>query len=131
MAIRIGTSGWSYDHWENVLYPHGTRPAARLELHTKGFTTVEPDASFYRWPGLQNFASWQRRLPEDFQMSVKAARGLTRANGSMPLKSGSNVWPHRGSSWPTAAECSWSSSPQGICGTTLGSSTSWPACPGG
>ena len=23
MAIHIGTSGWSYDHWENVLYPPG------------------------------------------------------------------------------------------------------------
>ena len=24
MAVHIGTSGWSYDHWDGVLYPPGT-----------------------------------------------------------------------------------------------------------
>ena len=27
MTVRIGTSGWSYDHWDDVLYP--PRPAGR------------------------------------------------------------------------------------------------------
>ena len=27
MAIRIGTSGWSYAHWEPELYPPGLRDA--------------------------------------------------------------------------------------------------------
>lgn len=79
MAIHIGTSGWSYAHWENVLYPPGTPPAARLELYAGRFGTAELNASFYRWPTDRTFASWRRRLPDGFQLSVKAARGLTHA----------------------------------------------------
>ncbi len=28
MAVRIGTSGWSYDHWSEVLYPPGSADGA-------------------------------------------------------------------------------------------------------
>jgi uncharacterized protein YecE (DUF72 family) len=79
MALHIGTSGWSYDHWENVLYPSGTPPRARLDLYTRQFSTVELNASFYRWPRGSTFAGWRRRLPPGFQLSVKAPRGLTHA----------------------------------------------------
>lgn len=30
VEVRIGTSGWSYDHWDGVLYPHGMAPRDRL-----------------------------------------------------------------------------------------------------
>lgn len=79
MAVHIGTSGWSYPHWDNVLYPPGTAPAKRLELYAGRFMTVELNASFYRWPTERTFAGWRRRLPDGFQLSVKAARGLTHA----------------------------------------------------
>ena len=79
MAWHIGTSGWSYDHWENVLYPPGTPPARRLELYAGTFSTVELNASFYRWPRNSTFAGWNRRLPPGFRMTVKAPRGLTHA----------------------------------------------------
>ena len=36
----IGTSGWSYDHWDHVLYPPGTPPAKRLDLYMREFDTV-------------------------------------------------------------------------------------------
>lgn len=77
MAIHIGTSGWSYDHWENVLYPPGLPARDRLEHYVSRFGTVELNASFYRWPRDTSFAGWRRRLPEGFAMSVKAPRGLT------------------------------------------------------
>src|SRR3954452_8868058 len=79
MVVQVGTSGWSYPHWEKVLYPSGTSAAARLGLYTRRFTTVGLNASFYRWPADRTFASWRRRLPEGFQLSVKAPRGLTHA----------------------------------------------------
>jgi uncharacterized protein YecE (DUF72 family) len=78
-AVHVGTSGWSYDHWDGVLYPPGTRPADRLGLYVQRFGTVELNASFYRWPRTTTFASWRRRLPAGFQLSVKAPRGLTHA----------------------------------------------------
>lgn len=79
MTIRIGTSGWSYDHWDGVLYPHGTPTRARLEHYVREFDTVELNASFYRWPRDSTFAGWRSRLPDGFAMSVKAPRGLTHA----------------------------------------------------
>jgi uncharacterized protein YecE (DUF72 family) len=79
MGIKIGTSGWSYDHWTDVLYPPGLPVARRLDHYLAEFGTVELNASFYRWPRDAAFASWRRRLPEGFAMSVKAPRGLTHA----------------------------------------------------
>lgn len=77
--ILIGTSGWSYDHWEHVLYRPGLPPRERLGRYVEAFETVELNASFYRWPKNQTFASWRRRLPPGFRLSVKAPRGLTHA----------------------------------------------------
>lgn len=76
---HIGTSGWSYGHWEGVLYPPGTPVAKRRDLYTARFETVELNASFYRWPPDRTFASWRQALPPGFVMSVKAPRGLTHA----------------------------------------------------
>jgi uncharacterized protein YecE (DUF72 family) len=79
VAIHIGTSGWSYDHWDGVLYPPGTSHARRLDVYTERFRTVELNASFYRWPRPTTFAGWRDRLPPGFLLSVKAPRGLTHA----------------------------------------------------
>ena len=79
MSVEVGTSGWSYDHWQGVLYPAGTRPADRLALYTARFRTVELNSSFYRWPREAAFARWRERLPAGFRLSVKAPRGLTHA----------------------------------------------------
>lgn len=79
MSLYIGTSGWSYDHWQGVLYPHDIPPRDRLDFTTGNFGTVELNSSYYRWPAEATFASWRRRVPEGFQMTVKAPRGLTHA----------------------------------------------------
>ncbi len=79
MSVRIGTSGWSYPHWNGVLYDPATRPAERLAAYTARFATVELNASFYRWPADRTFAGWRRRLPDGFVMCAKAPRGLTHA----------------------------------------------------
>jgi uncharacterized protein YecE (DUF72 family) len=75
--IRIGTSGWSYDHWEGVLYPPGTPLPQRLDFFLQRFDTVEVNSSYYHWPRDTTFVHWQERLPEEFLMSLKAPRGLT------------------------------------------------------
>ena len=79
MAIYIGTSGWSYEHWQGVLYPPGTARWHRLPYYTAQFGTVELNSSFYKWPSDAAFKSWQRRLPASFLMSVKAPRHLTHS----------------------------------------------------
>jgi len=78
-VAHVGTSGWSYDHWDGVLYPPGLPPRLRLDRYVSEFRTVELNASFYRWPRETAFVSWRRRLPDGFRLSVKAPRGLTHA----------------------------------------------------
>lgn len=75
--VRIGTSGWSYDHWGDVLYGPKLPVAKRLARYVEEFHTVELNASFYRWPRTETFAGWNTRLPEGFSMTVKAPRWLT------------------------------------------------------
>lgn len=79
MTIHIGTSGWSYAHWDYVLYPPGAPPRERLGHYVQRFETVELNSSFYRWPRSASFRSWRHRLPHGFALSVKAPRGLTHA----------------------------------------------------
>ncbi len=59
--IRIGTSGWSYDRWNTVLYEPALAPRDRLCRYTQGFEAVELNASFYRWPQQQTFRGWRHR----------------------------------------------------------------------
>ncbi len=75
--IHIGTSGWSYDHWEHILYPAGTPSRARLDWYVRHFHTVELNSSYYHWPRDSTFASWRERTPAGFAMTIKAPRGLT------------------------------------------------------
>ncbi|MCC3291875.1 DUF72 domain-containing protein [Arthrobacter sp. zg-Y1110] len=77
MSIHIGTSGWAYNHWRNVLYPKGVPARVWLEKYASEFETVEFNGSFYRWPREEAFAAYRDRLPEGYVFSVKAPRGLT------------------------------------------------------
>lgn len=73
----IGTSGWSYEHWNGVLYPPGMIPHKRLGYYLARFRTVELNSSYYRWPSIAAFRSWRQRLPEGFPLAIKAPRTLT------------------------------------------------------
>ena len=77
MSIHIGTSGWSYDHWQGILYPEKTSVAKRLSYYLQRFDTVELNTSFYRWPKPETFAGWREKLPDGFLLSIKAPRWLT------------------------------------------------------
>lgn len=77
MSVRIGTSGWSYSHWDGVLYSPGLPVGRRLARYAEVFDTVELNASFYRWPRDATFAGLRTRLSAGFTMSVKAHRGLS------------------------------------------------------
>lgn len=79
MAIHVGTSGWSYAHWEGVLYPPGLPSRERLGLYTRAFGTVEVNSSFYRWPRRASFARWRDASPEDFVWTFKAPRAMTHS----------------------------------------------------
>jgi uncharacterized protein YecE (DUF72 family) len=77
MAIYIGTSGWSYDHWDGVFYPPGVPQRERLAFYVQHFPTVEINSTYYHWPPDTTFASWRRKAPQGFLITAKAPRGLT------------------------------------------------------
>jgi uncharacterized protein YecE (DUF72 family) len=76
MAIRIGTSGFIYEHWRHRFYPPSAR-GSELEWYARTFDTVELNVTFYRMPSSATFRSWAARVPADFLFAVKASRYLT------------------------------------------------------
>jgi uncharacterized protein YecE (DUF72 family) len=77
LNIRIGCSGWQYQHWRGDFYPAQLPPARWLEYYAERFDTVEINNTFYRLPEAPTFASWSRRAPRGFVYAVKASRYLT------------------------------------------------------
>lgn len=74
----IGTSGWSYKHWEHGnFYPSNLPAADFLPFFTAQFPTVEINYSYYQLPPRTTFELWQRKVPPDFVFAVKASRYLT------------------------------------------------------
>jgi uncharacterized protein YecE (DUF72 family) len=78
VAVHVGTSGWSYEHWIGVLYPRSASSLERLDAYAEQFETVEVNNTFYRWPRDEVFTTWHDRLPKEFLVTVKAARALTQ-----------------------------------------------------
>jgi uncharacterized protein YecE (DUF72 family) len=77
MTLHVGTSGWQYKDWRDVLYPVGLPVRLWLEEYAAHFSTVEINNAFYRLPTRENFETWRDRLPQDFVVAVKASRYLT------------------------------------------------------
>jgi len=76
--LFIGTSGFSYSHWEDgVFYPRDLPRAKQLEYFTKHFDTVELNNSFYRLPQAETFLNWQKRTSPGFIFAVKVSRFIT------------------------------------------------------
>jgi uncharacterized protein YecE (DUF72 family) len=76
VAVRIGTSGFMYEHWRRRFYPPGAR-GSELEFYAQTFDTVELNVTFYRMPSKATFRAWASRVPDDFVFAVKASRYLT------------------------------------------------------
>lgn len=76
-SIAVGTSGWSYDHWEGVFYPEGLPHSRRLEYYLAQFPTVEVNYSFYRLPSEKTITSWHDAAPDRFRYSLKGSRYIT------------------------------------------------------
>jgi uncharacterized protein YecE (DUF72 family) len=75
--LRVGTSGFQYDHWREIFYPEGLPQSQWLEYYARRFDTVELNVTFYRLPSLKTFASWRRRAPENFCYAVKFSKYAT------------------------------------------------------
>ena len=76
--LYIGTSGFSYLHWENgVFYPKNLPKVKQLEYYSKFFNTVEMNYPFYRLPYSKSFSRWKKTVPKGFVFAVKVSRYIT------------------------------------------------------
>src|SRR5512140_1944352 len=75
--IKIGTSGFSYDDWQGVVYPAGLPAREQLSHYAQTFPTVELNVTYYRIPALATVTSWVKKTPPGFLFAVKAHQGLT------------------------------------------------------
>ena len=90
--VRIGCSGWNYQHWRNgVFYP--PRLAARnwLDFYARSFDTVEINMTFYRLPRVEAVRRWVDESPPGFLFAVKASRYLTHVKRLKELRPGLDV----------------------------------------
>jgi len=75
--VRIGCSGWNYQHWREVVYPKGLAARRWLEHYATLFDTVEVNATFYRLPTRKSVAGWAEQSPPEFLFAIKGSRYLT------------------------------------------------------
>ena len=79
-AIRIGVSGWNYDHWRRgVWYPQDLRRREELSYLGRRFDTVEINGSFYGLLRPATYAACREATPPRFLFAVKGGRFITHA----------------------------------------------------
>jgi uncharacterized protein YecE (DUF72 family) len=77
VVLRIGTSGYQYEHWRGTFYPPELPTREWLTRYVSDFDTVELNVTFYRLPSKATFARWAEVAPDGFSFAVKASRYLT------------------------------------------------------
>jgi uncharacterized protein YecE (DUF72 family) len=75
--LRIGCSGFSYQHWRGIFYPENLAERRWLGYYSSIFSTVELNVTFYRLPRPAAFDTWYKETPPDFGYSVKGSRFIT------------------------------------------------------
>lgn len=75
--IRIGTSGWSYDHWVGPFYPSDLPASRRLAHYAQALESTEINHSFYSLPSEESLDGWRNSVPADFLFAAKASRYIT------------------------------------------------------
>jgi uncharacterized protein YecE (DUF72 family) len=75
--LRVGTSGYQYDHWKGVFYPAALPKSRWFEHYAAHFDTVEINNTFYRLPEAEVFESWRKKAPKGFCYALKFSRFAT------------------------------------------------------
>ena len=77
--IRIGTSGWYYDHWKELFYPAKLPKSKWFEHYAQHFDSVEINNTFYRVPARRTRDDWVRRVEGNpgLLFTAKAPRDFT------------------------------------------------------
>src|SRR5215813_7210696 len=79
MAVRVGTSGYSYTEWKGNFFPADLPSSRMLEFYAQKLSTVEINNTFYRMPTGAALAHWAEQVPERFVFALEAPRGKNAA----------------------------------------------------
>ena len=81
--ILVGTAGWSYPEWENVVYPRG-KAGERFRTVARYLDCVEIDSSFYHPPAARTTEGWVRAVEQqpEFRFLAKAWQRFTHERSS-------------------------------------------------
>lgn len=77
MAVRVGTSGYSYAAWKGSFFPPDLPSSRMLEFYAQKLSTVEINNTFYRMPTGAALAHWAEQVPQGFVFALKAPRRIT------------------------------------------------------
>ncbi|MFW6152589.1 MAG: DUF72 domain-containing protein [Verrucomicrobiota bacterium] len=72
--LRVGTSGYQYNHWKGVFYPVDMPKKKWFKHYCKHFDTVEINNTFYNLPEKDTFSKWRTDAPSDFLYVLKFSR---------------------------------------------------------
>ncbi len=75
--IFLGTSGYSYQDWNNIFYPEGLDKKEQLDFYGTVFNTVEINFTYYSLPGPSIFLNMSQKVSEDFVFSIKGFSKMT------------------------------------------------------
>lgn len=77
MQWRLGTIGFSHEHWIGPFYPRALKTADYLRFYADHFDTIELDTTFYAAPDANRVRRWRDETPAAFRFTVKAPRDIT------------------------------------------------------
>jgi len=77
VALFIGTSGWTYPHWQKAFFPEDLPSAERLHFYARHFNSVEVNTTFYGTPKRKTVRAWHEAVPSAFRFAIKASRFIT------------------------------------------------------
>ena len=73
-TVRIGTSGYQYDHWKGMFYPEKLPKEEWFSYYADRFDTVEINNTFYHLPSEETFKKWHDAAPGKFIYALKFSR---------------------------------------------------------
>ncbi|MFP4460424.1 MAG: DUF72 domain-containing protein [Candidatus Zixiibacteriota bacterium] len=83
-SLKIGTSSWKYESWQDIVYPE-KHSKYFLNEYSEHFNTVEVDQWFWslfrpniaKLPKIEMAQNYNQAVPEDFRFAVKVPNSIT------------------------------------------------------
>lgn len=81
LSLHLGTTSWSNDDWQGLIYPDDCAPVDYIEHYAKVFGSVEIDSTWYRIPTAKAVEGWISRTADMFRFAAKVPRVISHEKG--------------------------------------------------